>query len=558
MRLTAGLVLFTFVFMHLLNHAVVLFGLSMAESVQEWRLAVTRSIPGTLVLCAAALVHVVLGLFKTARRSTLRMPAWELLQILSGLAVPFLVAPHLTYSRVAHELFGVSTTYLYQLYLIWPAVAWSQALLLVVVWTHASIGIHFWLRLTRTYERLFPFALAVAVAIPVGALAGLVAGGRAARELIYDEESFAELREEVNWPSGEAFGELSRFSEVFQFASIAIVLTVVVVIAGRYLRHLLGPRVEVRYVGGPVVQAPIGATLLETSRRFGVPHASVCGGRARCSTCRVLVEEGFDGLPQPGPTENETLRSIGSPDRVRLACQIRPRSPVTVARLLPAGSRLRAASSPQSREEQGVERSLAVMFLDVRGFTTLSERRLPYDTVYLLNELFSSAGGAIVAHNGWIDKYLGDGLMAIFGRESGTTAGCREALAAARAIDLALDLLNDRFSGELAEPLRIGIGIHVGPVVLGRLGHPASSAVTVIGKTVNAASRLEALTKEFGCQIVVSNALAARTSLVTDGLEHRTTEVRGLSDTLDVLLIPKGRQIQLRDDTPAETAEAAG
>ena len=105
LRIASGLVLFIFATTHLLNHALGLVGLEAMEAMQTWRQVVTRSIPGTVVLAAALLTHIVLGLVKLARRTTLRLRNWELVQIVLGLAIPFLLLPHIVNTRIAHVMF---------------------------------------------------------------------------------------------------------------------------------------------------------------------------------------------------------------------------------------------------------------------------------------------------------------------------------------------------------------------------------------------------------------------------------------------------------------------
>ena len=554
LRLMAGLILFVFVLCHLLNHALGVFGLGTLEATQAWRVAFTRYPAVSWLLYGAAFVHVSLGILKTARRKTWKIKPWEALQIVSGLAVPFIISTHVTHSRIAHELFDVNDAYQYTLFLIWPGSAWLQLALVLVVWMHGCIGLHFWLRLNNVYRKIFAPVLTFMIAVPVAALSGFVAGGRDARFTVYDDETFQELKQKANWPTTEERATLEWTDQLIEYTGVALILLIVGYYLTSYIIQQMRPRVNVAYNGGPEVRAFLGSTLLETSRLFGVPHASVCGGRARCSTCRVLVETGAEALAAPGPAEADTLRSIGAPENVRLACQIRPTKPIVVSRLISPKVRPRAVTDMQEdkMEASGVERSLAVMFLDVRRFTSISEDRLPYDVVYLLNEFFSAAGSAIEAHEGWIDKYLGDGLMAVFGRNSGTRLGCRQALAAARDIDLALDAVNARFSDELPEPLRIGIGIHIGPVVLGEIGHMGSAAMTVIGRTVNTAARLEALSKDLSCQVVVSTSLARRGHLAMEGYASQETEIRGLSQPMQVIAIRQGRDIHFTDTEPVD------
>ena len=163
--------------------------------------------------------------------------------------------------------------------------------------------------------------------------------------------------------------------------------------------------------------------------------------------------------------------------------------------------------------------------------------------VFILNRLFAEVGEAIERHDGAIDKYLGDGLMAIFGGRDGEAAGCRQALRAARDIDLGLDRLNREIASEIGMPLMLGMGIDVGPLVVGQIGHAGTASVTVIGNTVNAASRLEALTKEKGCQLIVAADVLARAGLELAGFRREDVAIRGLSAPRSVALVNRARDL---------------
>jgi adenylate cyclase len=336
-------------------------------------------------------------------------------------------------------------------------------------------------------------------------------------------EVVAHMRQIAHWPNAEALAAIAAM----EMAAVSVFLAALAAVAGLLLARAVArnwtQHVAVQYAGGPLVYGPIGATLLEISRRRRVPHASVCGGRARCSTCRVRVDQGLDQLPLPRFAEAVTLGSIGAPPDVRLACQMRPETALTVTRLVaPAAAATRRARAGHD-EAAGAERRLAIMFLDVRGFTRISESRLPYDIVFLLNQFFGVIGAAIEAEDGWIDKYLGDGLLAVFGRDCDVRTACRQALGAARRIDMALDDLNARLMAEFGDRLDVGIGIHAGSLVLGRVGHAGSAALTVIGRTVNTAARLEALTKDKTCQLIVSRDAARAAGWDAAGLPAPST-----------------------------------
>ncbi len=546
LRLASGLVLFTFAGTHFLNHAVGLYGLDAMHEMESWRTMFTRSWAGSIVLGGALLTHMSLGLYKLAKRNTLRMPFWEAVQIGLGLFIPFLLFSHIVNTRVAHAVYNVNDIYIYELVRLWPERAFWQSLLLIVVWVHGCIGLHYWMRLSPLYRTISLPLLAAAVALPLAALAGFMVTGRGANVAIADPEVLQTLKELSRWPNPEDNAALAYWRSVAFYGFGGLLAAVLATYAWRHYQRISGPRVEIAYVGGPTVRVPIGMTLLEISRECKIPHASVCGGRARCSTCRVRIEEGLERLLPPSATEAITLAAIEAPKNVRLACQFRPSAPITVARLLrPATTGPNAVDFLESQSE-GSERIMTVMFLDMRGFTRLTENRLPYDIVFILNEFFAVTAQSIRLNGGWVDKFLGDGLLAVFGQRVGPELGCRQALRAARAIDLAIDHFNAKLEPELGEPVQIGIGIHAGPLVVGRIGHGEAIDMTVIGRTVNDASRLEALTKERGCQIVMSREVASYAGWDPPVDTGGRITVRGISEPIDPVCVARGRDLPPR------------
>ena len=181
------------------------------------------------------------------------------------------------------------------------------------------------------------------------------------------------------------------------------------------------------------------------------------------------------------------LARVGAPDNVRLACQLRPPpGRYRITPLLPASAGPVEAYRRQPQAHGG-ERYVAILFADIRGFTSISEGKLPYDVVFLLNRYFRATGQAVQAAGGRLDKFIGDGVMAIFGLDSAPEVACRQALDAARRMALALDDLNEAMSGDLDQPLRIGIGLHAGPTIVGEMGYERATSLTAIGDTVNIA-----------------------------------------------------------------------
>jgi adenylate cyclase len=277
-------------------------------------------------------------------------------------------------------------------------------------------------------------------------------------------------------------------------------------------------------------------SVLDASRSAGIAHASVCGGRGRCSTCRVRLGPGGEHLPPPDADELRVLNRVGASPGVRLACQIRPRTDLVVVPLLPPqASPLQAFGRPDYAH--GAEREIAVLFADLRSFTRFAEMRLPYDVVFIINTYAEKMGAAVEAAGGRVDKFIGDGVMALFGVDGNPQRGARQALAAARNMALALAEMNETLRHDLPEPLRMGIGVHFGPAIVGEMGYGHATTLTAIGDTVNTASRLESATKELGGQLVVSQDLADMAGL--DSAAHRGAEieVRGRAQKMKVVIV---------------------
>ncbi|MEE8172806.1 MAG: adenylate/guanylate cyclase domain-containing protein, partial [Alphaproteobacteria bacterium] len=278
--------------------------------------------------------------------------------------------------------------------------------------------------------------------------------------------------------------------------------------------------------------------VLEASRDAGIPHASVCGGRGRCSTCRIRVGTGREHIEPPSPEEQKVLKRVGMPDHVRLACQLRPAKDLEVTPLLPPNATPKDAYRKPARL-QGSEREVAILFADIRKFTQFSENKLPYDVVFVLNRYFRAMGEVVNETGGELDKFIGDGVMALFGANTTPEEGCRRVLEAARRMSTALDELNRELKADLEEPLRIGIGIHLGTVIVGEMGFSNAVSFTAIGDAVNTASRLEQATKEYSCQLIVSEDICKRAGVALDEFPLREIQVRGRKQPVQIRCVDK-------------------
>jgi adenylate cyclase len=249
-----------------------------------------------------------------------------------------------------------------------------------------------------------------------------------------------------------------------------------------------------------------GDSILQSAIRANVPMTHMCGGVARCSTCRVKVLEGLENCLPRNAEEQEVAEILKFPPEIRLACQTRVTGRVKVRPLVTEVEQLDwDAIFIQGTDPcaMGEENHVCIMFGDIQGFTSFAENMMPYDVIYVLNLFFQQVGQVIDQHEGRIDAYMGDGFMALF--EKGEAQICGLA-----AIKAGLEILEavEGIQGYLEElyqrSFKVRIGLHYGQVVAGKLGFPGNKKMTVVGDAVNLASRIEAANKRAGTQFLIS------------------------------------------------------
>jgi adenylate cyclase len=547
-RLAAGLILFAYAGTHLLSHATGLFLLDAIQAVGHdillwpWRTPV-----GLSVLLASFLIHLGLGLTALYRRRHLRMPALEALQLGLGLLAPMLLVPHVADARLGVLLYGLEDSYFRVLYTFWitePAIDLPrQFALLVAVWIHGCIGIHMWLRFRPRYRRRVPVFATAAILLPALAILGVTNAGWNTVLRAAVESGFAAAHgpSAPGAPGAAAADALAVTAARLQLGYVAIVFAVLILrlLRNSYERRAGGIRID--YRDGLHVTVPRGLSILEASRLVGVPHASVCGGRARCSTCRVRVTHGQEQLAPPAALERATLASIGAPAGVRLACQVRPTSPLTVIPLVPAS---RPLDGLRVDLIEGRELLVTALYLDLRDSTRLAAERLPYDAIFVVDRYIQSTTAAILGCGGHITSVAGDGIMSVFGIDGDAASGARNALRAAEAVWRSIDRVNQELNTELGSPLRFGIGVHSGLSVVGAVGPPDRAAIQFLGDTGNVAARLESLTTEMECIAIVSAAALAAAGLHRPDWHAAEVAIRGRDATkLPVFLINKCDEI---------------
>jgi adenylate cyclase len=531
LRLTSALVLLSFVICHLLAHCLLIVSLDAANVAFDVTMYAWQTKVGTALLLAAFFVHYGNALWSIYVRQSLRLAPWQWVQVGLGLSIPLLILNHVMGTGVADNTLGVVGSYQSVLIAHWVAAPWHailQTAAVLTIWTHACIGIHFWLRTKPAYARWRPYLLGFALLLPTIALAGYIAAGNEVLRASRNPDYVAQvLRESHVTPQ--------TGSEVLLWAQLGIGAHLAMIGLAFGARELRLWRLRNRklprltHASGRVMPILAGASVLETLRQQGVPHAALCGGRARCTTCRVLVTKGVDALAPASGLEADALARISATPGMRLACQLRPDADISIMPLLAPDAGAVEGSLRGGLE--GSERLITVVFVDMRGSTSLGENKLPYDVLFILNRFFQEMSKAVAATNGHYSQFTGDGLMALYGLDAADpTTGPADALRGAQAMLAGLGDLNHQLRGELSAPLRIGIGIHYGEAIVGAMGPPRSQIITAIGDTVNTCARLESLTKDYDCVAIVSQRAAALAGLDVTGRELLQASVKGRSE----------------------------
>jgi len=508
LRLATGLILLAYVTTHLLNHAVLNISVAAADQMLLAQKRIWQGMAGTAGLYLSLLIHALLGIWALYQRRHVGWRPGEICQLVLGLCVPAMLANHIAVTRGALALHGLDKGYIAELYTLWlaePAWGYLQVAVLVVAWAHGCLGLYYLLRLRRWFPQWQSPLLVAAVLLPTLALLGFAAGGREVeRGLATPGYRLAQLPVTVTGTASQK-ADLARLRNDFLAAYAVLIATA---LAARLIRALLDRRrmrVTVHYPGTRKIAVPSGFSVLEASRQHGIPHASVCGGKGRCSTCRVRILWSAASLPRPAAHERAVLHSIGAdPDAVRLACQLRPLADLAVAPLIPpdvAGDFVvgRAHRIP------GDERFLAIMFVDLRGSTRLAERSMPFDSVFLLGRFIAIVTRVTVESGGAPVQFLGDGLVSLFGLETDSGTACRQALAALGALEVNLAELTPLFRQETGEVFRYGIGLHCGRAIIGEIGFGGHVAFTALGDTVNLAHRLQEYARDHDATAAISS-----------------------------------------------------
>lgn len=521
-RILSGLIIFVYVTSHLLNLS---FGLSSLESMDAWRpvfMAFWQTPIGLVLLYGSLLVHMVLGFEALYHRRTLRMSSFDTIQLVLALMLPPLVALHLLGTRVVSTMVDFEPSYGWIMMIYWkwtPIEGLRQVGVILAAWIHGCMGLYYWMRLKLWWPRASMFLYPAAFIVPVAALLGFVEAGKDVLRLAQDAQWMEKMRASIAPIDKATVSELYRIENVFL---ITYLTTLLIVLLARWYRQIKIRKIEsvnstkVSYANGPTVATSAGLSLLEISRLNALPHASVCGGRGRCATCRVRIQDGMEALSEPEATELAVLKKVGATPDVRLACQaITLPGLVTVQRLLPGDGEIEGVNLLDY--VSGEEREVVVLRMSCLGIAG-KLKKSDLASPLVLDEFIDNCVEEITRQEGQVDFIDSNGLMALF------LPGKPLEEMAEQAYRISKDILErfNRIKSQLEQqvivdidnPIHLDITLHAGKAIA--IKNPSSTKPQkVVGEAVNELNRLHEIKRISG--IMISDQFAGVLNKPKDG-----------------------------------------
>ena len=301
---------------------------------------------------------------------------------------------------------------------------------------------------------------------------------------------------------------------------------------------------HIDFKGEKLVPVGEGQTILQASLAAGIPHYHACGGKGQCTTCRVLVLQGQEQITPPTSYERVIKNIKKCPDNVRLACQSKVNGEGVIVQRLIRDETDRYIfindSEASTTRVMGERRKLALFFIDIRNFTPFIEANLPFDVIHIMRRIFAIFRNAITQYNGEIIETAGDGLYAVFGLNSKIKQATESAVLAGLKILSDLRIFNNTYMRPyFNHTFEVGIGVHVGKVIVGNVGIGLSNNMTVMGYPVIIAARLQAATRELDNSFVISDLAYRLLKNPPYSMGCGYLNLKGVSNAYEVKLIGK-------------------
>ncbi|HKI06605.1 MAG TPA: protein kinase [Thermoanaerobaculia bacterium] len=250
------------------------------------------------------------------------------------------------------------------------------------------------------------------------------------------------------------------------------------------------------------------SSLLDLALRAGIPHFHECGGRARCSTCRVRIVAGGQNVSPPNADEKKLAGRFNFSPDIRLACQLTVNGDVAVQRLILDTEDFGLLRHEAGQAAPAQEAALAVLSCELKNFAAFVRKFPPYDVVHVLNRFFLQIGEPVPANGGRIERYAGEEMTALFGLDGGDAREkCLAAVRAALRMAARMEELNRYTKSHFGTGLELGVGLHFGRMIVGQVGHPSKMQMAAIGEAPAVARRAQRANRENGTVILATENL---------------------------------------------------
>ena len=278
------------------------------------------------------------------------------------------------------------------------------------------------------------------------------------------------------------------------------------------------------------IEASPDNTILEATLKANINHMHVCGGNARCSTCRVYILEGLGNCQPRNQKERQLGEKLQLPQNIRLACQTKISGDIAIRRPVVDDVDVKIISKQfgdKSGTKLGQEKDLAILFTDIVNYTQFAEAYPAYDVVHVLNRYYHSMNAIIEQHDGVISDVAGDGILALFGVMEYRENAVLDAIKAVRDMNMALAKFNEYLNQMYDWSFGIRAGINFGKVIVGNFDTGIMKKVAAIGDAVNLASRIETANKDFGTHLLVSQSAHEQISALVETHATYRTQLKG-------------------------------
>ena len=250
-------------------------------------------------------------------------------------------------------------------------------------------------------------------------------------------------------------------------------------------------------------------TVLQSSLNAGINHTHACGGKARCSTCRINVLEGLRNCKPRNKAEEKMKTLLGFPDDIRLACQTKIKGDIKIRRLVIDdldSQIIRDQLASHDDNSLGREKDIAVLFTDLANYTEFAESLPAYDVVHVLNRYYLTMNKIVSDNSGVISDVAGDGMLILFGACNKKHGLVMDAINTVQAMRAELNRFNEYLEKMYGRSFGLRAGINYGAAIIGHFSTGPMSKVAAIGDSVNLASRIEQANKQFGSQLLISES----------------------------------------------------